>query len=121
MPRSRKPATCHPDRPNASQGLCWSCLFKKYPERRPRYKRAERLKLYGLTLETYDLLLKAQGSVCAICKQPSLAKPHLSVDHNHLTGKVRGLLCVKCNAGLGSFGDNIEMLAKAIAYLKERD
>ena len=82
---------------------------------------------YGLTLEKYNNMLNEQQHQCAICSQPlDIAdvsgrhkgrKPH--VDHCHNTGRVRGILCYKCNVGLGSFEDNPKTLAKAIAYLSE--
>lgn len=77
---------------------------------------------YGITLDTYNELIKAQNGNCAICNKPEVAlhlgKPKaLSVDHCHATGKVRGLLCHACNTGIGSFEDNPELLKQAIAYL----
>jgi len=82
------------------------------------------LKKYGITLKEYKKLLKRQNNVCAICKQPEtqLAKGRkkirqLSVDHNHNTTSVRGLLCDKCNRGLGVFRDNPKFLINAAKYL----
>lgn len=69
---------------------------------------------YGLTLEEYEQMLGEQDSACAICNQ--YMKP-VYVDHSHKTGKVRGLLCMTCNSGLGMFKDNPELLEKAIEYL----
>ena len=59
-------------------------------------------KLYGLTLESFDEMLKAQGGVCAICKQTDKTGKFL-VDHDHETGKVRGLLCRRCNHIIGLY------------------
>lgn len=80
---------------------------------------------YKMTLEQYDELLKIQNHLCYICKNPesSIDKRYnktrdLSVDHCHKTGKIRGLLCDKCNRGLGYFKDSIENLESAIQYLK---
>ncbi len=77
------------------------------------------LKEYGITGEEYHSLFKAQDGRCAICgiHQDDLRKK-LSVDHNHTTGKVRGLLCDKCNQGLGYFNDSPERLKTAIEYVK---
>lgn len=72
------------------------------------------LKEYGITLAQYYLLLEGQNNRCKICTD-ILILPH--VDHCHETGKVRGLLCVKCNMGIGSFNDNIQKLYSAINYL----
>jgi hypothetical protein len=82
------------------------------------------LKSYGITLSEYRSLLQKQDSRCAICGQIESAinwktkeKKSLAVDHCHSTGKVRGLLCQSCNTALGSFNDDVSLLAKAIAYL----
>ncbi|MBW1743926.1 MAG: endonuclease VII domain-containing protein [Deltaproteobacteria bacterium] len=63
-----------------------------------------------------------QGGVCAICGDPETNQRNgrtirLSIDHDHETGQVRGLLCVRCNTGLGLFGDNIEVIQKVVDYL----
>ncbi len=70
---------------------------------------------YGLTGEQYYAMAEAQNHVCKICKEPAETK--LFVDHDHKTGKVRGLLCQFCNFGLGSFLDNPELLENAKQYL----
>jgi hypothetical protein len=74
---------------------------------------------YGITSEQYNEMLKDQNNVCKICFSSCLTKRRLAVDHCHETGKVRGLLCAKCNSLLGQAGDKIEILEKAIKYLKE--
>lgn len=81
--------------------------------------RAMRLRRYGLTTETHDAIAERQGWVCAIChKKPPQV---FDVDHDHKTGKVRGLLCHRCNTMLGAFGDDAELIAttmtRAISYL----
>ena len=70
---------------------------------------------YGINLSDYNLLLKKQNSLCAICNKTSDKK--LCVDHNHKTGSIRGLLCKECNFGLGNFKDNIAIFESAINYL----
>jgi len=75
------------------------------------------LRLYGISIETFELMRAAQGGVCKICLQPEATGRNLSIDHDHTTGKVRGLLCSNCNNGLGRFGDSIERLAAAQRYL----
>jgi hypothetical protein len=73
---------------------------------------------YGLTANQFIALNEAQGGLCKLCSAfPTGRRKHLSVDHDHKTGKVRGLLCNNCNHGLGHFHDNPEILKKAIAYL----
>jgi len=70
---------------------------------------------YGITLSQYDEMFNKQNGRCAICGLTS--KANLSVDHNHSTGTVRGLLCNNCNRGIGYLKDSIELLASANSYL----
>ncbi len=76
---------------------------------------------YGLSEEDYIKMYNNQNGKCYICNSENghLRTERLFIDHNHNTGKVRGLLCVKCNTGLGMFIDNISNLKKAIKYLKK--
>lgn len=74
------------------------------------------MRLYGMTQMQVDEMIVVQGSRCRICSS-ILGRPH--VDHCHSTGKVRGILCGKCNRGLGQFNDNPAILLAAIAYLSE--
>lgn len=85
-------------------------------ERRPKRRAADLKRVYGLTPERHDALLESQGGVCAICSKPGLK---LVVDHDHATGKVRGLLCHHCNVGIGYLRDDIEILASAQTYLSK--
>lgn len=75
---------------------------------------------YGISLDVFNEMLLAQGNGCAICGRHcnDFAKG-LAVDHDHKTGLVRSLLCPKCNLGLGSFCDDMGLLAKAIEYLNK--
>lgn len=81
------------------------------------------LKKYGLTVEDYDNLFEEQEGKCLICGSKEAGRANVAyrlfVDHCHSTGKVRGLLCHNCNAGLGHFKDSEELLNKAIRYLNE--
>lgn len=71
-----------------------------------------------ITLEDYKNLLTAQNNKCAICNtDQSKLKKELAVDHNHNTGKVRGLLCNRCNSALGLLGDSKDTVIKAHEYL----
>lgn len=91
----------------------------------PDFEFGKSLKRYfGITKEQYFEMHDQQGCVCAICKQPECSVDRqskkvrrLAVDHCHTTGKIRGLLCSKCNTSLGGFKDSIELLNKAINYL----
>jgi hypothetical protein len=60
--------------------------------------------------------MEAQGSMCLICRRPITAKS-AHVDHDHATGKVRGILCFPCNSGMGHFADDPEVLCRAARYL----
>lgn len=80
-------------------------------------KSVERLIKYGSNVEEYEKLLIEQNYVCAICKC-SNGNRKLCIDHCHSTDLFRGLLCSKCNVGLGYFKDNIEYLENAIEYLQ---
>lgn len=86
---------------------------------------------YGITEEQFNSLLEAQGGKCAICQNVLNHRDSgddyrgreycLHVDHNHETGIVRGLLCGRCNRGLGFFGDDVELLSAAWVYLLAHD
>lgn len=73
---------------------------------------------YGITLEQYDKLFKAQNGVCIICGGVNNDGRKLFVDHDHNTGKIRGLLCYQCNLMLGNARDNLSILKSAVNYLK---
>jgi len=74
-------------------------------------------RLYNLTLEQYEKMLSDQNNSCAVCNEPFVGQ--INVDHDHETGKVRGLLCNQCNYGLGNFKDNQALLYNAINYLRK--
>ena len=73
---------------------------------------------YGLTREDYLEILREQSGVCAICLGHTTDGQKLSVDHDHVTGEIRGLLCDACNHMLGNARDNAETLAAGIEYLE---
>ena len=80
------------------------------------------LRTYGITYEVYNNMFELQNGCCAICGiHQSELKKSLCVDHNHDTKKIRGLLCSKCNTGLGNFKDSLDMLYKAQDYLINND
>lgn len=97
-----------------------------FRRRRKEISAYERRRRYGLTKESYDALLAKQGGVCGLCKQP-LVKAHVDHDHSCCPTKakccgrcVRGIICERCNFGLGNFNDNVELLKLAIEYLEKR-
>jgi Recombination endonuclease VII len=77
---------------------------------------------YGLTVDQYNELMRAQEGCCKICKSHYSDQHHgtLCVDHNHKTGQVRGLLCGSCNRALGLFGDDPALLTRAAFYLLDQ-
>jgi len=76
---------------------------------------------YGISNKEYNDLLISQNNVCAICGGLSYTKRKtLFVDHDHLNGNVRGLLCLECNHGIGIFKENIDLLQKAIKYINNQ-
>jgi len=90
---------------------------KKYREKRLKY-------LFGITLKEYDKMLKEQNSRCVICGTKKVGRNQynnrsLGVDHDHKTGKIRGLLCNNCNTTLGFLKDNPLILIKAVKYLQK--
>jgi Zn finger protein HypA/HybF involved in hydrogenase expression len=78
---------------------------------------------YGITPVQYFMMHDMQGGVCKICGGQATGRGfennRLSIDHNHETGEVRGLLCTLCNAGIGHFKEDVALMKKAINYLEE--
>ena len=104
---------------------CRKCRAKQASQWRADPKnsgmvRAHKLKdKFGITPEEYERLLYIQNYRCAICEKKQLhVRRRLAVDHDHKTGKIRGLLCTGCNPALGGFGDNPETLRRAAYYLE---
>lgn len=89
--------------PDGKQGKCRSC-FRIY----------QRARKYGLSEKNFRILLESQNYECAICGKPDRS---LVVDHSHVTGKVRGLLCSQCNTGIGLLQDSVEIIRRAEGYL----
>lgn len=79
------------------------------------------LKRFNLTIEDFNTMMIKQNNKCKICNiHRDQVTKNFNVDHCHKTGKVRGLLCLNCNTGLGQFKDNIELMIKAIQYLTDK-
>ena len=99
--------------------------YKEYYRRNNEKKRLQtrkyRLKRnFGITLEEYNKIFDAQGGKCAVCKEYQQGKM-LAVDHNHITGKNRGLLCQLCNTALGSLKDSQEIIKSLLVYVEYWD
>jgi hypothetical protein len=136
VPDSKECLGCGVDKPlaeyhrhrNGRYGLnsrCRTCSTKRvmaFHAANPENRYNEILKRqYGLSRKEYDALLLSQNGRCAICKRPpdwQKLKKRLHVDHDHVSGAIRGLLCGTCNSGLGAFGDGLLMLEAAVEYLK---
>jgi hypothetical protein len=86
-------------------------------------KRARMLwRKFNITLAEYDLMHESQNGCCAICLDHQCNFDRaLSVDHDHATNKIRGLLCDPCNLGLGNFKDNMGVLGNAVSYLDQNE
>lgn len=103
---------------------------KKYVEKTKRWQRENREKyllskrkthlkgLYKLTTEEYEEMLRLQNGLCIICFGTNPGK-RLFIDHDHETGKVRGLLCSKCNFAIGLLNNNILLIKRVIKYLEK--
>lgn len=105
------------------RSYCRKCSNAK----RAQHQLKQVLGEFGLTPESYERMLKEQGHGCAICgttepgttgKRPG-SNRRFAIDHCHTTGKARGLLCNKCNLGIGNFNDDIVRLEAAVAYLRK--
>lgn len=106
--------TCSP-----SSYPCNKCnnaaYYKRHKDKTAVRNRRRKFRIrYGITPEQYDAMFEAQGGVCYICKRPPKKERRLAVDHNHQTGKVRKLLCTRCNAFVGHAENKLY-----IDYLKE--
>jgi len=123
LKRSRKYERTHKrwkDPKRNARAVKWA---KEHPERVAEIVRKHN---YGISPEEYKEKLKKQKNRCALCGNKETHKDgrsgkvrDLSVDHDHKTNKLRGLLCGNCNRGLGMFKDSIDLLLKAIKYLKK--
>lgn len=100
--------------------LCRDCTKIKSKKDKDLLKSSKLRLLYNISLEDYNILLEKQDNKCAICERNVLEYgKNLSIDHCHKTGRIRGLLCNKCNQGLGLFNDSPLFLMNAIHYLKQ--
>jgi len=95
-------------------GECKPCVAMRVKNRNYRSKHLRRT--YGITEDQYQMLLDAQGGVCAICGEPPRTR-RLAVDHCHKGGHVRGLLCSHCNGAIGMLKDDPVIANKAVEYL----
>ena len=92
---------------------------RKNPDKVQQKNRKRKMGYYGLSVDDFDILMEKQNNCCAICKKTCITGRALAIDHDHNTNIVRGLLCNKCNQGLGFFNDSIDLLEGAVLYLKQ--
>lgn len=97
---------------------CQNRSVREWNAAHPEAVRARQFRRkYGITLDDYEQMLDAQGGVCAICRNECVRREVLSVDHDHETGEVRGLLCHRCNTAIGLLDDDPDRLAAGQMYL----
>lgn len=102
-------------RHDGSQSWCKECQRERWAEQGPKSRRRYPSRTYGVSEDDYFEMLAEQNYRCAICRDKYAR--NLCVDHCHKTGIVRGLLCSRCNAGVGMLGDSAEGLEVALGYL----
>jgi len=89
---------------------------RKHSKNNPHLLFAQRIRRkYGIGVDDYNSAALIQDGKCALCRR---GDARLVIDHDHKTGRFRGLLCVRCNAAMGTFGDSVEGLQKAMLYLE---
>lgn len=104
--------------------IVYSKQYRENPKNIPNKVKAGRkanLKKFGLSFKTFEVLINKQNNKCRICKEKFGKKKNNkpNIDHDHKTGKVRGLLCLLCNVSLGGFRDSAKRLRNAIKYLEK--
>ena len=105
-----KPRYCKP---------CWITMTRSHPKFKEWQRISKLRRLHRLTPDAFAALLAAQGGRCAICGTDERPKKNWHIDHDHTTGRIRGLLCVRCNNALGLLGENPATFDRAAAYLRQ--
>jgi hypothetical protein len=113
--RVKRWAIANPEKVLARVAAMTGSEKKKLADRKSYLKRT-----YGITLEDYERMLEAHGGVCAICGESRPEERTLHIDHDHESGKIRGLLCFRCNNSLGDLRENYDLFQRAADYL-DRD
>ena len=115
--RGREWSRANPEKRAAAKRRQYAARKQSDPEgERMKRRRYEARYKYGLEWGDFDALWRSQDGRCAICKSPFTGR--VAVDHCHTTGKIRGLLCTRCNVGIGNMRDDPDMLQRAIDYLR---
>ena len=124
--RNKNGLSWHCKNCQASYGAAWylkdrdKILAKNREKYSPEKRKMALLKKYGISIDEYKKMLKEQNNRCIICNtnKPG-GQGNFPVDHDHLTGQLRNLLCNRCNMLIGQAQDNINVLENAIEYLKK--
>lgn len=122
-PRIRPCSKCGVDTPTKpGTAVCGACKLEKGRNKATAQAKERRrtLRSYGITQDQYDFMLGEQGGGCAICGRTDPGRrlqAHFSIDHCHITGLVRGLLCHPCNLGIGYLQDSPDIMRAAAAYV----
>ena len=107
----------HRNRDSGRATYCKTCHNARNRESKNRRGGSRHYHLrqrYGIGASDVEALKESQGGLCAVCRK----LPAVQVDHDHVTGRVRGILCDGCNGGLGHFRDDPEVIRRAIAYVE---
>ena len=113
--------------PNGKHPWCRECKqkyarkYNKLPAEQKKTRKRYLATRYNISLKKYEELHRNQNGMCFLCskvEKPASRNTRLCVDHNHNTGKIRGLLCDNCNRALGMFGDDYRVLQRAANYLE---
>ncbi len=106
------------------RSACRDCLAKKATTKNREnhadaqvYWWARQIAKYGLTPDVWEAMFNGQGRRCAICGVDENGAKRFHVDHDHVTKRIRGILCTKCNVGIGALKDNPDLVFKAFVYL----
>lgn len=116
--RFRANEKAYRDKHKEKRRLAGRARYYANPEYFAEHGRKRRLKRFGLTPESYEALKEEQGRACAICRDPFPERPEPHIDHCHRTGRVRGLLCGKCNQAIGLLRDDPALIERASAYVR---
>jgi hypothetical protein len=106
---------------NPERYAAYLAEYRARPERKKADRAGHLKRKFGLTPEQYDEMLAAQDGRCMICRRPPAEGKTLDIDHDHETGRVRGLLCRNCNHGVGKFFEDVWLLMAAAGYLIDAD
>lgn len=103
---------------NRERFLAYQAEYRQRPERKRALRDLYYRRTYGISADEVDAMLAAQGGRCAICGRVPERAGSWHLDHDHMTGQLRGILCIDCNHGLGKLQDDLHVLQAAVEYLR---